>query len=90
MCYYLINIYRKNRGPGKSIRKRIRASMRRKSTKDKQKKIEAIEIDAETRASTGDAIDDTTKVPNTKAANRKTSNFLTVEDTFKHLSIQEE
>lgn len=81
---------RKNRGPGKSIRKRIRASMRRKSTKEKQKKIETIEIDAETTASTGGVIDDTTKVQNTKAANRKTSNFLTVEDSFKHLSIQEE
>ena len=64
--------------------------MRRKSTKDKQKKIEAIEIDTETTASTGDAIDDASKVPNTKAATRKTSNFLTVEDSFKHLTIQEE
>lgn len=61
----------RSRNKGKSLRKRIRASMRRKSTKEKQKKLEQSQLD--------------TGVDTVKP--RKTSNLLTVEDSLRQLSM---
>jgi len=78
----------RNKNRGKSIRKRIRASMRRKSTKEKQKKLEA-EMEAVVAAATAASEAEAGIIPNVAKPNRKTSNFLTVEDNFQHLTIHE-
>ena len=87
--YLLLHDYHfRNKNRGKSIRKRIRASMRRKSTKEKQKKLEA-EMEAVVAAATAASEAEAGIIPNVAKPNRKTSNFLTVEDNFQHLTIHE-
>jgi hypothetical protein len=86
----------RNKGKGKSLRKRIRASIRRKSTKEKQKKLEQKQ-QKELAASETSGFEDTNLPEAASAAStsngtltsrtRKTSNFLTVEDTLQHLSL---
>ena len=86
-CYYILHDYHfRNKNRGKSIRKRIRASMRRKSTKEKQKKLEA-EMEAVVAAAATASEAEGAAIQ--AKPNRKTSNFLTVEDNFQHLTIQE-
>ncbi len=101
----------RNKGKGKSIRKRIRASFRRKSTRDKQKKLEQEKQELEeleaAREAAADIIVTTSEmktppatpggilkksgsgkgVSKKTAKVRKTSNFLTVEDGIRHLSL---
>lgn len=59
--------------------------MRRKSTKEKQKKLEA-EMEAVVAAATAAS---EAEAGIQAKPNRKTSNFLTVEDNFQHLTIHE-
>ena len=89
LLHILLHDYHfRNKNRGKSIRKRIRASMRRKSTKEKQKKLEA-EMEAVVAAATAASEAEAGIIPNVAKPNRKTSNFLTVEDNFQHLTIHE-
>ena len=57
--------------------------MRRKSSKEKQKKIDVEKVDAELLAE-----NDVSTTSKTKS--RKTSQFLTVEDSLKVLSLSDE
>ena len=65
--------------------------MRRKSTKEKQKKLDQEKLDAELLAENDVNLSTTTSATavaaSKKNGGRKTSNFLTIEDSLQHLSL---
>ena len=62
--------------------------MRRKSTKEKQKKLEKAEMEAEASTTAWYMSESNIRGPS-KNQNKTTSNFLTVEEDFNHLTIHE-
>ena len=95
----------KNKNRGKSIRKRIQASFRRKSARDKQKKLDqqkqfqcemdmpenSVKTNGEyvSCASSSEIDLPVNETSNPNGRVRKTSKFLTVDEGLRHLSICE-
>ena len=98
--WFLLSFAFRNKNRGKSIRKRIQASFRRKSARDKQKKLDQkhhCELDysiEKSEAATptpqpseSSAIQVKFEKSPQPSSNRKTSAFLTVDESLRHLSI---